>query len=443
MYTLLNKKRYGLNIIFGLFLSIFMPFVIAIKMITDEGAGSDEEKLAKVIDAKIDKSVKDSVNISIEEAKKGMITVDQLNKTLETLGIKDGVIGDINKALDDQGIEMKKIVESKSKSETVDDILAANHKSILEAVKKKGTHEFTIKTDVLRSSVSGNTLAQTIPGIGQLPFGITGLRTAFRANEIDAESNGVVRYIDQATATRNAAGVLEGAQYPESAITWIEHTMTLQKIGDTIPVSMESLRFLSYIRSELMRLLEVNMAIVDNSQLWSGNNNPPQLNGLYTQVPTFDPDAYTGKTVLNPNLADLLLALRVEIMRNRQSKYNPDTVIMHPDDILDLKWIKDDINQYVRVPFADQNGSVVDGMKIIENSTVTPGSLVIGDFRYANIWNSGGVDVEIGWINDQFIHDMTTIKARRMTNLLIRTVDLTGFLKVPSIDLALAAIVKE
>jgi len=420
-----------------------MPFVIAIKMITDEGAGSDEEKLAKVIDAKIDKSVKDSVNISIEEAKKGMITVDQLNKTLETLGIKDGVIGDINKALDDQGIEMKKIVESKSKSETVDDILAANHKSILEAVKKKGTHEFTIKTDVLRSSVSGNTLAQTIPGIGQLPFGITGLRTAFRANEIDAESNGVVRYIDQATATRNAAGVLEGAQYPESAITWIEHTMTLQKIGDTIPVSMESLRFLSYIRSELMRLLEVNMAIVDNSQLWSGNNNPPQLNGLYTQVPTFDPDAYTGKTVLNPNLADLLLALRVEIMRNRQSKYNPDTVIMHPDDILDLKWIKDDINQYVRVPFADQNGSVVDGMKIIENSTVTPGSLVIGDFRYANIWNSGGVDVEIGWINDQFIHDMTTIKARRMTNLLIRTVDLTGFLKVPSIDLALAAIVKE
>jgi hypothetical protein len=441
MYTF--KKNQGLNIIFGLFMSIISSFIFAIKMATDEGAGSDEEKLAKVIDTKIDKSVKDSVNISIEEAKKGMLTEKQFNETLEKFGLKEGVIKDINKALEDQGIEMKKIVEQKSKKETVDDILAANHKSILDAVKSRRSHEFTIKTDVLRTSVAGNTLSQTIPGIGQLPYGTTGLRTVFRANEIDEESNGVVRYIDQATATRNAAGVLEGNQYPESAMTWQEYTMTLQKIGDSIPVSMESLRFLSYIRSELMRLLEVNMAIIDNAQLWDGNATPPQINGLYHRVTAFDPDAYTGKTVSSPNLADLLLALRVEIMRNRQSKYNPDTVIMNPDDILDLKWIKDDINQYIRVPFTDQSGSVVDGMRIIENSAVTAGTLVIGDFRYADVWNSGGVDVEIGLINDQFIHDMTTIKARRMTNLLIRTVDLTGFLKVTDIDLAMAAIVKE
>ena len=92
---------------------------------------------------------------------------------------------------------------------------------------------------------------------------------------------------------------------------------------------------------------------------------------------------------------------------------------------------------YIVPPYASGQQSI-DGIKIVESSQVTAGTMVVGDFRYGTIYDLEGVTIEMGWINDQFIKNTFTILAEQRLALLIRTVDETAFRKVANITTLLA-----
>ena len=93
----------------------------------------------------------------------------------------------------------------------------------------------------------------------------------------------------------------------------------------------------------------------------------------------------------------------------------------------------------VRYIGADQR-MTINGMTVVASASVTANTLVVGDGRYAKLYDAEGYNMQIGYIASDFLQDVVTMKARKRLALLIRTADLDGFLKVADIDATLTAI---
>jgi hypothetical protein len=66
--------------------------------------------------------------------------------------------------------------------------------------------------------------------------------------------------------------------------------------------------------------------------------------------------------------------------------------------------------------------------------------LVVGDRRFATIYEKTGVEISEGMVNAQFVSDTKTIKARKRLAMLIRVVDRTGFLHCTNVTTALTTL---
>lgn len=376
--------------------------------------------------------------------------IKEFGTSLETLGVKADVIKNLQEAVEKQGEKMRELeMHEVRNGKSVEDLVREKAEDIkkLEHIGQNGANNLIIKlpkaainkTQVTRASVSGTTMAMRLPDVGQLPYLGLQMSNLFRHAGVDPSSNGVIRYYDQSAITRNAAAVAEGATKPESAITWIERNITIEKIADSIPVTREAWRDVGFIQSEIDRLLNINLSIKEDSYLWNGTGVTPQIKGIYVYSAAFDNTDvnYAGSTATFANVYDLVAAMRVAIMNSKQSKYAPNAVVMNPVDILKYRLAKDEFGRYL-FP-TDAPASIV-GMTVIESSVVTANTLLVGDFRYGTIYDLEGVTVEMGYINDQFVKNAMTILAEKRLTLLVRNVDVDAFLKSTDVAADVAAI---
>ena len=118
----------------------------------------------------------------------------------------------------------------------------------------------------------------------------------------------------------------------------------------------------------------------------------------------------------------MIVKMKEDITSTGGSKYNPDFAMMNITDINAMKLKKDANENYVLPPFVDRNGNQVDGLVIVENNALTANTMVIGDRRYARIYEMDGVSISKGVVNAQFSEDMETLKVRKRMLFLIRRV---------------------
>lgn len=407
----------------------------------------DKTELEKMLEKVGDKhkdAIKTEVQAAIAAQSLGKDFADTFRKEfsdkLETLGVKADAIKNLIEAVDKQGERMRKYEAAENtKDETIESIVETKVEEIKKLSKlTQGQPNLTItiprkailKTQITRASVSGTTMAMRLPGLGELPYLGLKLSQLFKHAQVAPSSNGVIRFYDQLAITRGAAPVAEGATKPESAITWIERMLKVEKIADSIPVTKEAWTDVYFIQSEIDRLLNLNLAIKEDQQLWSGTGVTPEITGVYTNSTDFDPAPYAG-SVVDPNIYDLVATMRVAIMNSKQSKYDPNIVVMNPVDLLKLRLTKDEFGRYL---FPTDSVPAINGMTAIESSQVTANTLLVGDSRYATIYDLEDVNLEMGYINDQFIKNAMTLLAEKRETLLIRNVDADAFLK--STDIA-------
>lgn len=316
-----------------------------------------------------------------------------------------------------------------------------NFNKIKESVQVKGNkeHEFIVKADTLRASVVGNAAALDLPDIGQLAHKKLTMYDVFPKVPVSRDQNGMVRYVDwdAATTARAAVALAEGQQFPESTAKWATYTMELKKIGDRIPMSEEFVYDDARFAAELQSFLRTNIDIVVNDALTNGAGTTIYAKGIKAYAPNWTP---TAAGIVSPTIYDLLVVMKTAITKPYGSKYNPDVVFMNSTDIDRYKLAKDANYNYIMPPFVGRDGTTIDGMVVLENNDITQNTLVIGDRRYAKIYEEPGVVVATGYNGTDFEEDMMTMKARRRLNLLVRTVDQTGWLECTNIDTALGVI---
>lgn len=341
---------------------------------------------------------------------------------------------------------LKQIQESTSMQEvasaSVAKQLADNKEELKSIASGSSAKEVEIATKALsnRASIDGNQQAYDLPDIGQLATRKLVMYDVFpKVNIAASNNNGAIRYYDwdEDTTVRAAAAVAEGAAFPESTAKFKRYSLPLQKIGDTLPVTEEFFEDEQMFAAELGLFLEINVNLVVDNQLANGDGTGNTIVGLVASVPAYvAPEA----NIPDASIYDLIAKVKESITAGGGSKYTPDVVFMNITDINKMKLKKDSLNNYIMPPFATVGGQVVDGITVIESNNIAANTLVLGDRRFARIYEKGGVVLSKGLVGTQFTEDEMTLKARKRLAFLIRKADQTGWKKVTDINAALVTL---
>lgn len=367
---------------------------------------------------------------SIKDAQETLAKADTVDKLTDT-------VGKLSTSMDDLGAKMQNFGKSGEGNETFEEVIGKSFDKI-----KSGTPtEFNVKASVLVSTaITSNTIAMRDTTLSPLAHRTLTMYDLFRKVPVGSDNGGVVRYIDwdEATTARAAAAIAEGGTFPESTARWVELSIALQKLGDTIPVSEEMLFDQQRFANELQAFLTQNVDLKVDNDLLKGNGTAPNIKGLDTYA-----TAYTAAAsgIQDANIYDLIEKVDEAITLNKGSKFAPNVVIMGIADINKMKLEKDANNNYIMPPFVGRYGQEVGGKTIIRNDNVAAGVMYVGDSRYGAIYEaSEGYTITVGEVGTQFTTDMKTIKARKRMALLIKNSEVPAWRKVASISAALVTL---
>lgn len=377
--------------------------------------------------------VQKKIQEEIAEAQKNNASKEDIQK-LEDTNAK------IVKEIEELSIRMKSLTEAPAAG--ADKRLAAAKELVSKTreVLSGAIKEYVAKALTLRTSITNNSQAVDLTDVGQLATRRLAMYDLFPKFPVgDGNHNGTIRYYDwdEATTVRAAAMRAEGAAFPESTATWKRGTISLQKVGDTLPVTEEFLTDEVMFAAELDFFLQTNVALVVDDQIANGNGTGNNLTGLVTSSP-----AYTAVAsgITDASIYDLIVKVSESITTTGGAKYVPNFAVMNIADINKMKLKKDANYNYVLPPFVTRDGQEVAGIVVIEANCITANTMVVGDSRFGRIYETPGIEITRGLVGTQFTEDEITIKARKRLAFLIREADKSGFRKVTSISAALTTL---
>lgn len=296
--------------------------------------------------------------------------------------------------------------------------------------------QLELKTAMLTTTaVTDRTWNYQLSGIsrGKLPaFSFTDFFPTIQVTDPNSFAELSYADWDNNSISRAAAMRAENGAISESDLVLIEKVVRLQSVGDSLTISKAALKNAKMFANEIEFFLNDNINRVLNTQMYSGNNTPPNLNGLYTQAPAFNYAGYTGVKFIQPNIADLALVMATTIRNAAERSYTPDFAFVSWNNYLQLLALKNTNADYILAP--------LNGIQFIPSSFVTNNTMVVGCSNLVRIYTNGMVDIEVGYKSGNFEKRLPTILVETMAQLLIREADKYGFLKVDNITNALAAI---
>lgn len=388
-----------------------------------------QEEIAKAISEKQDKA---QIQVMIDKSLEG----------LSELATK-AQLEDLTSKLEAQGLAIAGLKNKGVKNDepmTTLEIIKQN-KDVIKNVFEKGEKATIMltKAPALNSSVT-STISHRDNVISPLASRKLTMYEIFNKIRIGANENNTVVYIDwdEETTERAAGMVSEGLRFPESTAKWVEKSIQLKKIGDSMPMSEEFTIDQQRFAGEIDRFLETNVALVEDDQLLSGNGVGQNISGVDSRSIVYTPVA---SGIQDASFYDLVPKVREAITKGRGNKFQPNVCIMNLTEINKYKLKKDANNNYVMPPFVGADGNIIDGSIVIENNNVPNDVAYIGDSRFGTIYEGAeGYSLSMGHVDAQFLEDMKTAKVRKRLNLLIKDSERSAWMKVESISGALVTL---
>jgi HK97 family phage major capsid protein len=236
-------------------------------------------------------------------------------------------------------------------------------------------------------------------------------------------------WVERSARTEGAAARNEGAIMGNSDFTYISRSTDVQNISTYVKTTNESLEYwdqlLSEIRMELVPMIQRKL----DDYLLTGTGSAPQLLGLCYGGTIAQAYSYTGLSnmVEDPNYADALVAGLTQI---KVALHRPNYILLHPTDVAIMRLSKDANGNSPRsVTYNMEGAPFIDGVPVKENTGITAGKVLIGDFTKASVWFRKGIDIRIWDQNDTDpIYNYKTITADMACAFKVPTVDYNAFL---------------
>lgn len=212
-----------------------------------------------------------------------------------------------------------------------------------------------------------------------------------------------VKYMEETTFTDTAAEVAEGGLKPEAALALTERLAPLETIAVWIPVSEQQLDDVPRVQDYLERRLKFMVNRRLDTQLVVGTGVSPQIMGILNK-----PNIQTQAKGADP-VPDAIRKAMTKVRVTGQAE--PNAVIMHPNDWQDVRLLRTVDGIYIWGPPSEAGPQRIWGITVVENTGETENTGMVGDFaNFAELVTKGQIQVQIGWVNDDFIHNRKAIR---------------------------------
>lgn len=177
-------------------------------------------------------------------------------------------------------------------------------------------------------------------------------------------------YMEETTATNNAAPVAEGAQKPESALAFEEKTAQVRKIATVLPVTDELFQDAPAMRSYVQGRMTVFLQLAEENQILNGNGTPPALEGIY------DNSGIQSQAKGADTIPDAIYKAATKIEVN--SFLSPTGVVIHPNDWQRVRLLKDSAGNYLfGSPLAGDIERIF-GYAVVKTQATAEGKALVG-----------------------------------------------------------------
>lgn len=399
-------------------------------------AKAETEAQIKALEAKLPKA-DETIKKELDEAKAEIKTMkDAAEKNQTAL---DSLIAD-QKTFYIGGKHKEKKAESLG-----DQVSGRIIKSLDEIGQLKKGQWVTLSHDPLERKVAGTMTTTNIDAVGtdSIPYllsstepGLTRIarRSPFLMQlcNIGSINKMYAQWAEQANPDPGAAGsTAEGLAKTQTDFDIQEKSQKVEKVTAYIKVSTEMLDDVDFMRSEINNELVELIMLKADQQIYEGNGTSPQLKGILSSAQSISFGALAG-TILDANKLDALRAAYAQIATNQFT--TPTEIVMHPEDAASLDLEKGTDGHYIMPPFSTANRATVKGVPIVENTLVTAGNFLIGDFTKSNVRIRKALSISVGYENDDFTKNLVTILAEMRLVHYIKTNHVNGFVYDSFVD---------
>jgi HK97 family phage major capsid protein len=236
-------------------------------------------------------------------------------------------------------------------------------------------------------------------------------------------------WIEQANPDPNDAGmVAEGVAKAQSDFDLVEASSQVKKVATWIKVSKEMVDDIPFMRGEINNeLLELVQLKLDE-QILLGDGTGDNLTGLDTFTTAFTPAAQFVNTIPQANNSDVL---RVAMAQIENANFTPNYILLNPDDAAAMELTKTTVGEYTYPMFVPQADGItrVKGVPVIVNPGVPTGDYYIGDFTKANLRMREDLNIQVGYINDDFTRNMMTVLCEARACFFVKSNHTAAFVK--------------
>lgn len=258
---------------------------------------------------------------------------------------------------------------------------------------------------------------QYLPGIVQP------LPTPVLVSELFAQgttSSNAVNYMRELLWTNAAATVAEGAEKPESTLTFEAVSDAVRKIAHWLPVSEEMLEDEPAIRSYIDARLRIGVIMEEQDQLINGDGTAPNISGILDRAGLTTAYGRDASGTDEQTNADALLAQTMAIYA--ASYLMPDGYVLNPTNWASTLAMKTTTGEYFTGgPFSPIQSPTLWGLPVAVSPVMTAGTALVGAFKTAaQIFRKGGVRVEASNSHaDYFIKNLVAIRAEERLALAV------------------------
>ena len=366
--------------------------------------------------------------------------VDGLKADVETLKSLTEKSAEIEKAIakfegkiegmSEKGFRTEKA--PKSVGEAMTKAYKDNVEKINELVGKGQTFSLDVKAlydTTINDDYSGNVALSTLePGVSKIA------RPRIKVRDIvnmGTTASKFVTYISQ-TAQTSATWVNEAGEKVSGQPAYEEVSEEVRKVAGTIKISKEMLADLAFVQSEINSDL---MASVDQA-IETGiiNGAMGGLTGILNVAPAFSAGGFAA-AVPSANLADVI---RIAAAQIEAANFQATHVVLNPADVAALQLTKTSTGEYT-YPMFMMEMTTIAGLTIVSSTNIAAGTFLVGDFTKCNVRMREAMNLQVGYVNDDFQRNMVTILCEARLVEYVKNNDVDAFVS-DSIATAIAAI---
>ena len=205
----------------------------------------------------------------------------------------------------------------------------------------------------------------------------------------------VVRYMEETTYT--ATNVVEKAQVTsvgtsdvigEPTLAWTERTQTVEWLPVFIPVTTQQLEDVDGIQERINQRLGRMIRARLSGQGIAGSGTSPNMLGLASRsnIQTQAKSTDDTPTAIHKALAKV----------RRYEDYEPDAVVLHPDDWGDIATLKTTDGMFIWGNPSTPQPATIWGLPVVQASEATAGTGFVGDFGgFSNLYIKRGVTLAV------------------------------------------------